>query len=212
MPVLRASISERDGTSLSAGTAKRRCDIDAHYLRLPSHSSDYPSFSIVSGLCTGRFAKSLAASAERSHGLRTVDLHFTVFKSWCGRGILKRSHWRIWLHAIVGKQVRLLGRRPFCPTPKPIASGATLRRIVSRIRGSVRIGMAFDSAVGEQEHTARDRQTLRRGVLGFCGNGRGGCQRPQRVVAALYPDRSLSFTMMLDMLPDGYDQHHEHDL
>jgi hypothetical protein len=39
-----------------------------------------------------------------------------------------------------------------------------------------------------------------------------GCQRPQRVVAALYPDRSLSFTMMLDMLPDGYDQHHEHDL
>ena len=211
MPVLRASISERDGTSLSAGTAKRWCDIAAHYLRLPSHSSDYPSFSIVSGLCTGRFAKSLAASAERSHGLRTLDLHVTVFKSWCGRGILKRSHWRIWLHAIVGKQVRLLGRRPFCPTPKPIASGA-LRRIVSRIRGSVRIGMAFGSAVGEQEHTARDRQTLRRGVLGYCGNGRGGCQRPQRAVAALYPDRSLSFTMMLDMLPDGYDQRHEHDL
>jgi hypothetical protein len=133
MPVLRASISERDGTSLFAGTAKRWCDIDAHYLRLPSHPSDYPSFSIVTGLCTGRFAKSLAASAERSHGLRTVDLHVTVFKSWCGRGILKRSHWRIWLHAIVGKQVRLLGHRSFCPTPKPIASGATLRRIVSRM-------------------------------------------------------------------------------
>jgi len=212
MPVLRASISERDGTSLSAGTAKRWCDIAAHYLRLPSHSSDYPSFSIVSGLCTGRFAKSLAASAERSHGLRTVDLDVTVFKSWCGRGILKRSHWRIWLHAIVGKQVRLLGRRPFCPTPKPIASGATLRRIVSRIRGSVRIDMAFGSTVGEREHTARDRQTLRRGVLGYCGNGLGGCQRPQRVVAALYLDRSSSFTMMLDMLPDGCDQHHEHDL
>jgi len=31
-------------------------------------------------------------------------------------------------------------------------------------------------------------------------------------VAALYPDRSLSLTMMLDMLPDGYDQHHQHDL
>ena len=33
-----------------------------------------PSFFVVRGLCTGRFAKSLASLSERAHGLRTVDL------------------------------------------------------------------------------------------------------------------------------------------
>ena len=33
----------------------------------------HPCF-VVRGLCTGRFAKSLASLSERAHGLRTVDL------------------------------------------------------------------------------------------------------------------------------------------
>jgi hypothetical protein len=212
MPVLRASISERDGTSLSAGTAKRWCDIDAHYLRLPSHSSDYPPFSIVSGLCTGRFANSLAASAERLHGLRTVDLHVTVFKSWCGRGTLKRSHWRIWLHAIVGKQVRLLVADLSVQHLNPLLRAQRCAASFRGCRESVRIGMAFGSAVGEQEHTARDRQTLRRGSLGYCGNGRGPVPASSTRCGCAIPRQVLELHHDVDILPDGYDQRHEPDL
>jgi len=64
--------------------------VPAHVFQnsLPTHS--LPPFPFWSGgLCTGRFAKSLASLAERSHGLRTIDWREGTRKSRIRFGSVK---------------------------------------------------------------------------------------------------------------------------